>query len=232
MRDVSGAGVRPFAWAFVAGCLGVVATCIFYRLSPAAAAMPVIPVDIPAARAGAVSGAATLRLAGLFGMTGDLLMTAGAFGIGAAMFLRGAGLRALGWILIGLSTIVYTVVDAMVGFAIPVAANGEGFAVWKSLLDMMFMQGAVTFGLGGLVLLTAELIAAYRSAPRVLLVVAFAAAAAALVGGAGGLLGLSGLDQMTGLSIAGGATSFAGIGLLLALRGLGAVKLSANSYLA
>jgi hypothetical protein len=218
--------IGPHAWALAVGGLGVVATCICYRLSPVAAAMPVVPADYGAAQAGALAGASTMRLAGLFGMSGDLLMTAGAAGIAVMAMSEGAGLRALGWLLMALSTVVYTFVDAIVGFVLPVAAGGDGFAVAKSLFDVLFLQGAATFGLGAMLVLSREVLSSSRMAPRGLALIAMAPALAALVGGGASLAGVPGLHTMVGLGIAGGAISFAAIGLVLAVRARGSFSLA------
>lgn len=57
------------------GAAGIVATSIFYGMSPPEAAMPQPTIDLTAAVEGAIKGARTMRLAGLFGVAGDVLVT-------------------------------------------------------------------------------------------------------------------------------------------------------------
>ncbi len=205
--------------ALALGSAGVVVTSVFYKLSPLAAAMPVLPADYAAARAGAIAGASTMRLAGLFGVSGDVLITAGAFLLAGLWLRNGRGAGALGWLLIGISTIVFTVVDALVGFVLTATAAEEasGFIAAKSLFDALFMQGTACFGLGAVLFALPEVFGNSRFTPRLLAVAALLVGALAAASGLGGLMGFN-LHNPIGLSVISGSALFTVIGLGIALR--------------
>lgn len=210
--------------AIAIGGAGVIATSVLYSMSPPAAALPLVPLDLVAAAEGAVRGELTMRLAGLIGVLGDVLVTGGGLLLGAERLSRGQALAALGWFLVATSTILFAVVDALVGFVLPpvAAAAGASTALLaaKTLFDALFMLGTATFGIGAA-------LAAWHDAwtrgsvPRPLAVAALAAAVAALAGGLGGLFGLD-LHRLMGAGILGGSTVFTLIGVKLAWAAEGA----------
>jgi hypothetical protein len=201
--------------AIALGAAGIVATSVLYGMSPPAAALPVQPLDLTAAVEGTIRGAGTMWWAGVVGVFGDVLVTGGGLVLGAGRLARGEGVAALGWFLIATSTILFAVVDALVGFVLPplaVASGASGaFLGAKTLFDSLFMLGTATFGLGAVL----AMVRARDTVPRALVVAATAVGAAALVGGAGGLFGHD-LHRLMGIGILGGSLSFALVGLALA----------------
>lgn len=201
------------------GAAGVVATSIFYGMSPPAAAMPQAAIDLAAAVDGAIKGAATMRLAGLFGVAGDVLITAGALVL-ATRVLAGDPAAASGWFLIGVSTIIFAVVDAIVGFVLtPLAQAGGASASFlgvKQLFDTLFLLGTATFGAGAMLATLASAFGRGGAIARVLAVPAFVAGAVALATGAGSLGGVH-LERFVGFGILGGSAVFTLIGLQIAL---------------
>lgn len=198
------------------GSLGVVATSICYGMSPPDAAMPQATIDLSAAADGAVKGAVTMRLAGLFGVTGDVAITAGGF----LLAMRGAGIEAGGWFLIGLSTIIFAMVDAMVGFVLTPVAIAAGattsFLAMKILFDTLFLLGTATFGAGAALATVASALGGRGSIVRALAILGFATGLAALVTGGGSLGGVH-LEPYLGAGILGGSAVFTFIGLQIAL---------------
>jgi len=192
-----------------------VVAVIAFAASPPAAAMPQAAIDLAAAAEGAVKGAATMRLAGLFGVSGDVLITTGVF----LLAMRIAGVAAAGWILIGLSTIVFVIVDAMVGFVLPPVAAASGasqsFLAVKQLFDILFLFGTAIFGAGAILATFDSAFGAGGAIARVLAVPAFATGVAAIVSGGGSLAGIH-LEQFVGLGILGGSAIFTIVGLQMA----------------
>jgi len=198
------------------GSLGVVATSICYGLSPPDAAMPQATLDLAAAADGAVKGAVTMRLAGLFGVVGDVAITAGAF----VLATRAVGIEAAGWFLIGLSTIIFAMVDAIVGFVLTPVATTAGatasFLAVKQLFDTLFLLGTATFGAGAVLAVVVSAFGGGGVIVRLLAVPAFVAGVAALGSGAGSLAGVH-LERFLGLGVLGGSAIFTLVGLQIAL---------------
>jgi hypothetical protein len=212
--------VRPAGAALALGAAGVVATCVFYALSPPHAAMPVVPLDLAMAFEGAVRGRATMYWAGLAGVPADVVITAAGLLLGMAAAARGRGLAAMGWFLIGISTVLFAIVDALVGFVLPplAAAGDPGFLAAKRLFDVLFLASTATFGAGAVLALLTYLAEA-GGVPRVLALPALLVGLVALAGGMAGLLGASVNPHLLGVGIAGGAVLFTLIGAHLAATG-------------
>ena len=218
--DREQSAVRAGGAALLVGAAGVVVTSLFYGLSPPEAAMPVAPLDLKAAIAGAQRGAATMYAAGLVGVPADVVISAAGLLLGTVEQARGRGFASMGWFLIAVSTVLFAVVDALVGFVLPrTAAGGEqAFLVAKSLFDVLFLAGTATFGLGA-VFAAAPHVAGTGSLPRLLAVAALIAALVALLGGLTGLFGIGVNPHLLGLGIAGGSFLFAIIGAVLSATG-------------
>jgi hypothetical protein len=212
--------VRQAGVALALGSAGVVATCVFYGLSPPAAAMPISPLDLQAALAGAVRGRATMYAAGLAGVPADVVISAAGMLLGMLEAARGRGLSAMGWLLIAISTILFAIVDSLVGFVLPplAVAGDPGFLAAKSLFDVLFLAGTATFGAGAVLALLAHVSGA-GAIPRVLAAPALLVGLVALGGGLAGLLGVSVNPHLLGVGIAGGAILFTLIGAGLAATG-------------
>ena len=213
LAPVSLGPARLGAAAVLVGAAGVVATSILYGLSPPAAAMPLVPLDLGAAASGAVRGAATMHWAGTLGVFSDVLIAGGGMALGADRVLRGEGAAALGWFLIAVSTVLFAVVDSMVGFVLPplaTAGASPAFLGAKKLFDALFALGTATFGAGACLAAAGE-----RRLPRLLALAAFGAGLAALVGGGGVILGAN-LTPLIGVGLLGGSSLFVLIGARLA----------------
>jgi hypothetical protein len=212
--DQAGA-VRAGGLVLALGAAGVVATSAFYGISPPAAAMPVVPADFAAALAGSIRGAATMHLAGLIGVFGDVLVSGAGLLLGQIAASRGRGLAAMGWFLIAVSTVLFAVVDSIVGFVLTPAAHqaAAAFPAFKMLFDALFLLGTATFGLG------AMLAVSRGAGGRVLAGLAFAAGLIAALGGGAGLFGIGVNPHILGVGIAGGSLLFTLIGLRLAVTG-------------
>ncbi len=125
---------------------------------------------------------------------------------------RGRALAAAGWLAILLSVVVFTFVDAIVGYVLgPVAATAGGagaFAGFKLLFDALFLLGTTAFGAGAMVVSTDELRSPRPIASKP---VAIAAALTGLAGVLAAAACFSGfpLQQGVGISIGLGSAVFA-----------------------
>jgi hypothetical protein len=205
------------------GALSVVVTSAFYVASPQAVAGPVAPLDLAAAMAGAVKGAATLRLAGTVGVFGDLVWATAALLIALELGRSGRGVSAAGWVLLFLSIVIFTLVDGMTGYVFPplaAASDASAFLGLKRLWDMLFLLGTAAYGAGVLAAMSGEAPAGAgavdRFLVRALTVVGLFGGAAAVAG----LLGVTGLpiDRIAGASIGLGSAMFVPISLKIAAR--------------
>ncbi|MDR2011888.1 MAG: hypothetical protein LBQ20_02315 [Rhodanobacter sp.] len=208
---------RAGGFVLALGTAGVMVTSAFYGISPPQAALPVIPVDFAAAASAAPRGQATMHLAGLFGVLGDVLYCAAGLLLGAIELVRGRGFAAIGWFLIAISGIVFVGVDALVGFVLAQSANEAAFAAVKRLFDVLFLLGTATFGLGVLAAFAGRLRAGENA--RLLYGFAVAMGCVATLSGLAGLLGMAVNPHILGISIAGSATLFTVIGIRYALTG-------------
>lgn len=138
-------------WLSAVGAASVVVTTAFYAISPPAAAGPVQPLDVAAAMSGALTGAATLKLAGTVGIFGDVVWASAALMIAGEFGRRGRGLPALGWSALLISIVLFTFIDGMTGYVFPqLAASGNtpAFEGFRRLWDMLFLLGTATYGAG------------------------------------------------------------------------------------
>ncbi|MGO8911566.1 MAG: hypothetical protein ACLQDM_19915 [Bradyrhizobium sp.] len=203
------------------GSLGVTATSVLYALSPPAAALPAQPFDQAAALAGALAGQSSMHWAGTIGIFSDIVMAVGALLVALELARRGRGLAVAGWIAIVLSIVVFTFVDAIVGFVLgPVAVMRDGagaFAAFKRLFDVLFLLGTIAFGIGAMLALSNELQTAAPIASKPLIA---AGALAGLVGVVSASACLAGfpLQQGVGISIGLGSLIFVAIGAQIWLR--------------
>jgi hypothetical protein len=211
--------VSPAGACLGLGAAGVVLTSLFYLLSPPHAAMPVVPPDLNIAAAGAIDGAATMRLAGLTGIPADMLITAGGLVLGLAEGLRGRGVSALGWFLIALSTVIFAIVDALVGFVLPQAAISApaSFPAAKLTFDILFVSGTFAFGTGAVLAVLPRVFDGYDHIPRLVSYAALAFGAISAASAIGYIFGMN-THHFMGIGIAGGALSFALIGVAIAYR--------------
>ena len=207
--------------ALALGSLGVTVTSLLYALSPPAAALPAQPFDQASALAGAVAGARTMFAAGTVGVFSDIAFATGALVVALELARRGRGLAVAGWVAILLSVVVFTFVDAIVGYVLsPVAAMADGagaFAGFKRLFDVLFLLCTASFGAGAMLALASEI---RSSSPIVSKPVALAGAVtglAALLAAAACFAGFP-LEQGVGISIGLGSAIFVAIGVQIMLK--------------
>lgn len=217
------AGAAPTAvagGAIALGALGVLATSLFYFLSPRAGAMPVQPLDLAAAQAGAVAGTATMQTAGALGIFGDLIWAVGVFLMAQHTARQGRGLAAAGWVAGLLSLVIFTLVDAMVGFVLPqlaVMPSAEAaFAGFKRLFDVLFLLGTAAYGISTVLALGSEARAPGSPVNRSLAYVTAVVGGVALVSGLGSMAGLP-LSELVGASVGLGSALFIAIGVQIAV---------------
>ena len=221
VRDVGVSNLTAGGAALSLGSLGVTATSVLYALSPPAAALPAQPFDQASAVAGAIAGARTMFAAGTVGIFSDIVMAVGAMRVALELSRRGRGLAVAGWAAMLLSIVIFTLVDAIVGYVLsPVAAMADGagaFAGFKRLFDVLFLLGTTAFGAGAMLGLTSEI---QSSAPIMGKPVALAGAltglAAVLAAGAS-FAGFP-LEQGVGISIGLGSAIFVAIGVQIMLK--------------
>src|SRR5215831_1571631 len=197
------------------GFIGVVVTSAFYLASPQAAAMPHASLDVNLAIEGAIRGATTMHLAGLFGVLGDVTIAAGCLMIAVDQLARKKADAAFGWLLIGVCAVLFAIVDSMVGFVLsPVAAQaGIGaFVTVKKLFDTLFLLGTATFGAGAGLALGPAALARSRDVPRAL---AVPGVVIGFIGAVAGIACLAGGDLyvLIGPSVTGNSVIFALAGL-------------------
>jgi hypothetical protein len=205
--------------ALALGSLGITATSALYALSPPAAALPAQPFDQAMALAGAVVGARTMFAAGTVGILSDVVAAVGAMLIVVELVCREKAAAAAGWAAIFLSIVVFTFVDAMVGYVLsPVAAMPDGasaFTAFKRLFDVLFLLGTMAFGGGAILALTSEMRSPRRIVNRGLAVAGSLVGSAGVLASAACLAGLP-LQQGVGISIGLGSAIFIVIGVQVA----------------
>lgn len=212
--------VRAAGIVLAIGAAGVVVTCVGYGLSPPEAAMPIGPIDAQSAMAAAVSGRATMRLAGLAGIPGDVLTTAAWMALAVTELFRQRGLAAIGWFLLACSTILFVAVDTTVGFVLPPLATAgaeQAFLGSKTSFDGLFLASTFTFGIGTVLALLRHA-TSDRTIVWPLAVLGLLAGFACTVAAAGGLTGTLVSPYLLGGGIAVGALAYCMIGLNLSLR--------------
>ncbi len=220
-RDVRVSSLTVGGAAVALGSLGVTAASLLYALSPPAAALPAQPFDDALALTGAVAGARTMFEAGTVGIFSDIVMAVGALLVASELARRGRGIAAAGWIAILLSVVVFTFVDAIVGYVLgPVAAMKDAaaaFTGFKRLFDVLFLLGTTAFGAGATLALTNEMRSAVPMASRP---VALAGALTGLAGVLAAAACFAGfpLEQGVGISIGLGAAVFVAIGVQIMLK--------------
>lgn len=220
-RDAKISILKAGGAATALGSLGVAVTSALYALSPPAATLPTQPFDRAAALAGAVAGSRTMHAAGTVGIFSDIVLAVGVLLVALELARRGRGVSAAGWIAIFMSVVVFTFVDAMVGYVLgPLAALGDGagaFAGFKHLFDVLFLLGTTAFGAGAMLALTSEVQSAAPIASRSVVLAGALGGLAAVLAAAACFAGLP-LELGVGISIGLGSAVFAVIGAQIMLR--------------
>ncbi len=220
-RDVRVSNLTVGGAAVALGSLGVTAASVLYALSPPAAALPAQPFNYALALAGAVAGARTMFGAGTVGIFSDIVMAVGALLVASELARRGRGVAAAGWIAILLSIVVFTFVDAIVGYVLgPVAAMKDAaaaFTGFKRLFDVLFLLGTTAFGAGATLALTNEMRSAVPMASRPVVLAGAMTGLAGVLAAAACFAGFP-LEQGVGISIGLGSAVFVAIGLQMMLK--------------
>jgi hypothetical protein len=196
-------------------------TSVLYALSPPAVALPAQPFDQALALAGAVAGTPTLLAAGTIGVFSDIVFAVGALLLTLEQARRGRGLGVAGWVAIVLSVVVFTFVDAIVGFVLgPVATMKDGagaFVAFKRLFDTLFLLGTAAFGAGAMLALVDDMRSAAPVASKPVALAGASTGFVAVLTAAACFAGFP-LEQGVGISIGLGSAIFAALGLQIVLK--------------
>ena len=218
VQPVASQRLNVGAIALALGSAGVVVTSVLYGMSAAEVASPFVESDMDSAVAGAIQSSGTMYAAGLVGITSNLAFTVGALVLGVQWLQRGAQVQSVGWFILAFCTIIFTIVDALVGFVLPPMAQAtgvtSGFAMAKHLFDILFLWGTTTFGVG-IVLAVAGDQFDRCAIPRVLAIPVLLIGVAAFLSGGAGLFGVH-VNRIGGLTILFGSAFMTLIGLYLA----------------
>jgi len=191
------AGSR-WAWTHVAvGAVAVVGVCLGYFLSPSLVVAPDLTVDLAAARAAALGDTGFMRLAGVLGVLGDPVIAVGAFAL--AVEARAEVRTALGFWWLGACALLFTVVDAMTGFALRPAADAGGFAFVKPFFDGLILSSSFSYGVSAILLGWPA--RGNVLAPRGLTVALFTTGAMLASASVAAALGVGGLGALVGIGI-------------------------------
>lgn len=142
-----------WGWFQVAfGSASVIVVAVFYVLSPPLAISANLGVDFEAARQATLLDHGFLRIAGMFGAMGDPIITVGALSAAVDLHRSGSMLRAHGLYWLGAVALLYTIYDAMAGFALVPAAQGGAatFGVVKPLIDALLCGASFGYGISGI----------------------------------------------------------------------------------
>jgi hypothetical protein len=163
-----------------------------------------------------IAGQTFMVAAGMAGVVSDVILAAGALVL--MVFRRRAGLRfePLGWACAAISALIFVSVDALSAGVLTQLASIDGayatFVGFKRLFDMLFIVGALAFGLGGLAVLLSELMAKSPVLPKPLVWIGVAFSLASLVSSLLYFANVN-LAPVIGISIAGGTLVFAAYGV-------------------
>jgi hypothetical protein len=139
------------AWTHLAlGSAGVIAVSACYLLAPALAVSPHLGVDMTLARDAALSDRGYLQLVGVLGLLADP-----AIAVGALLLARSSERRhAIGMYWLAAAALLFTVVDALAGFALLAAAKASvaTFSVAKGLFDAFTGCASVGYGLSAILI--------------------------------------------------------------------------------
>jgi hypothetical protein len=148
-------------------------------------------------------------------------MAVGALLVALELVRRGRGVAAAGWSAIFLSVVVFTFVDATVGYILgPLAAQADGagaFVGFKRLFDVLFLLGTVAFGGGAALALLNDVRAATPIMGKSVAMAAALVGLAGVVAAAACFAGLP-LQQGVGISIGLGSVLFVAVGLQIMLK--------------
>lgn len=199
---------RDWAWIHLAfGSAAVMVVSVFYVLSPSLAVSANLGVDLELARVATLTDSGHMRMAGLLGVLGDPFIVIGAHALAIASKPRVTQRQVLGFYWLAAAALIFTIVDALVGFALPAAARAglQAFSVAKPLFDALTCGASVAYGISAVLVGWPAPLAA-PAAPRwlanALVVVGLvtAVAGAATLGGLnGGLFIGVGLTLLTTL---------------------------------
>lgn len=126
------------------GAVGVLFVCLFYILSPPIAVLPFHNYDTAKALQASFDGKATMFLAGIFGVFGDLFLVVGCFGQSR---ITKNSKEVLGWIWLAISNFLFLFADILVGFVLPADwQNGQIYQPFRGFFNILFTSGILCFG--------------------------------------------------------------------------------------
>lgn len=189
-HDAAGAdGTRLAHRLLFVGALAVLVTCAAYVLAGPVAALPGGAASVDLALAATPAAAPWMRLAGLFGVPGDLLLAVA--GLMLALLPGQRPVAVAGWLGLGLVGLAFLAVDTMVGFLLPPLAVSDGgasaYAGARALFDALFLAGTLAGGASALAMAWGKAATAGKSSAAV--VCMRSAGVLGLGAGAAGLLG-------------------------------------------
>lgn len=149
MSGADAAQARLAAQLVGLGAFGIFLTCGAYLLAGEPAAMPGGAATAAAAISATPQAAGWMRVAGLVGMPGDILAAVGC--LMAARLHRAQPLAMAGWVGMSLTSLLFVLVDAMVGFVLPAQALAEQavsvYPAWRAWFEVLFIIGTWAMGI-------------------------------------------------------------------------------------
>lgn len=143
------------AWAFTLSMAAIIAVSLLYVGSPHALVTPIVPLDVEAARRGALAAGAAIRWIALLGMAADPVAAAASIMLGLYCLRDKRTLPALGWMLVGLSSSLFVVIDTTAGGVMAPLGRlpaDSGFPGVKLVFDELFVAGTLCLSIGQLCL--------------------------------------------------------------------------------
>jgi len=206
---------RTAATLVTIGALGIVATSVYYVLAgPLAAAPGAAASSYEAVQAATAQGAAWMRAASMFGLPSDILAAVGSVMMAVTRQGRGAALAAAGWVTLGMASLLFVLVDGMVGQVLPLVAalpdSAAAYAGSRALFEVLFGVGTWAVGVGALAISWHAHWPEYGK--RALLWLMRLAGALSLASGSAFILG-SPAGRLVGLSVAIFSVALVGVGI-------------------
>ena len=197
------------------GFAGVTVVSLLYGVASPATVLPIPAVSIDMAMQGAIASKDVLINIGNIGVASDLVLAFGACLLAYYFSREKQNLKSTGWLLIGLSAVIFFVVDLIAGFVLgPVALSSDvgSFITFKHWFDRLFIAGAMIFGCGAVFSLWVEVRSDFPIVNRTVSILGIMTGLAAIVAALSLLLGFN-LSQVLGLSILAGSIVFLVVGL-------------------
>ncbi len=201
------------------GSAGVVVASVLYAASPPAAALPMPNFEVGEALQAALDARLRMQAAGKIGSVADLVLATGAFVLMAWRRPAGRPAESAGWALLGISTLIFVMVDGLAGRVLSEVAarpNPEtAFTGFKLLFDMLFAVGTIAGGSANLCIFWSELESPAPVLPRFLSITGLLVGVAAVLSGLAYFAGIN-LAQVIGASVGATVLLYTILGVLIA----------------